>query len=46
MFLCTKEMQQNGLCRQGEIYTVTDNPKHPVQAAGANPAISGHPGSR
>lgn len=31
LFLCNKQMQKSGLCRTGELYTVTDNPEHPVQ---------------
>jgi hypothetical protein len=32
LYVCNQEMQDRSLCRKGELYTVTDDPNHTVQA--------------
>jgi hypothetical protein len=45
MFLCTKTMQSEHLCSEGELYTVTGDLDNPVQHT-RKPAASGASGSK
>ncbi len=45
MFLCRPEMIERKLCNEGETYTVTDDPLHPVEY-GPKATASSNPGRR